>query len=83
MSFLTKDVTNNNTYFITVIETLKKRVEVEAESHEVVDSAVVAVLQVVVDAVAELAEVVRRDVRSHADGNAGRAVQEEVRQLRR
>jgi len=34
MSFLTKDVTNNNTYFITVIETLKKRVEVEAESEE-------------------------------------------------
>ena len=34
MSFLTKDVTNNNTYFITVIETLKKRVEVESESEE-------------------------------------------------
>ena len=34
MSFLTKDVTNNNTYFITDIETLKKRVEVEAESEE-------------------------------------------------
>ena len=34
MSFLTKDVSNNNTYFITVIETLKKKVEVEAESEE-------------------------------------------------
>ena len=52
------------------------------ELHEVVDGAVVAVLHVVVDAVAELAEVVRRDVRRHADGDAARAVEEQVRQLR-
>ena len=52
------------------------------EPHELVDGAGVAVLDVEVDAVAELAQVVRRDVRRHAHGDAGRAVQEEVRQLR-
>lgn len=34
MSFLVKEETNKNTYYITVIETLKKRVEVEAETEE-------------------------------------------------
>ena len=53
------------------------------ELHEVVDGARLAVPDVVVESVAELAEVVRRDVRRHADGDAGGAVEEEVRELRR
>ena len=53
------------------------------ELHQVVDRALLAVLHVVVDAVAELPEVVRRNVRRHADGNARGAVEEEVRKLRR
>ena len=52
------------------------------ELHEIVDGASLAVLHVVVDAVAELVQVVRRDVRRHADGDAGRAVEKEVRKLR-
>ena len=52
------------------------------ELHEVIDRAV-AVVDVVRDAVAELAEVVRRDVRRHAHGDALRAVQQQVRELRR
>jgi len=32
MSLLTEETTNKNTYFVTVIETLKKKVEVEADS---------------------------------------------------
>ena len=51
------------------------------ELHEVVDGASLAVLHVVVNAVAKLVQVVRRDVRSHADGDAGRAVKKEVREL--
>jgi hypothetical protein len=34
MSLLKEDNNNQNTYFVTVIETLKKRVEVDAESEE-------------------------------------------------
>jgi len=34
MSLFTKDNSNENTYYITVIETLKKRVEVNAENEE-------------------------------------------------
>ena len=51
------------------------------ELHEVVDGASLAVLDVVVDAVAEFVQVVRRDVRRHADGDAGRTVEKEVREL--
>ena len=51
------------------------------ELHQVVDRAV-AVVDVVGDAVAQLAEVVRRDVGGHAHGDAGGAVEEEVRELR-
>ena len=52
------------------------------ELHELLDGAGVAVLDVVVEPVAELPEVVRRDVRRHADGDSGRAVEEEVGELR-
>ena len=34
MSLFNKEETNKNIYFVTVIETLKKRVEVEAENEE-------------------------------------------------
>lgn len=34
MGLLTKEETNKNTYFVTVIETLKKKVEVDAENEE-------------------------------------------------
>ena len=50
------------------------------ELHEVVHGAVF-VVHVVGDAVAELAEVVWRDVGGHADGDAGRAVEEKVGEL--
>ena len=53
------------------------------ELHEVVDRARLSVPDVVVDSVAELVQVVRRYVRRHADGDAARAVEKEVRQLRR
>ena len=62
---------------------LRARGEVRSfhELHQVVDRAV-AVVDVVGDAVAELAEVVRRNVGGHANGDAGGAVEEEVRELR-
>ena len=51
------------------------------ELHEIVDSAFVAVLNVVIDTVAELPEIMRRDVGRHADGDTGRAVQKEIRKF--
>ena len=50
------------------------------ELHEVVDGAV-GVVDLPGDGVAEFGEVVRRDVRRHADGDARGAVEEEVRDL--
>ena len=52
------------------------------ELHEIVDSAFVAVLNVVIDTVAKFPEIMRRDVGRHADGDTGRAVQKEVREFR-
>ncbi len=51
------------------------------ELHEFVDRARLPVLDVVVDAVAQLPEVVGRDVRRHAHGDARRAVEQKIRQL--
>ena len=51
------------------------------ELHEVVDRAV-GMVDLPLDGVAEFGEVVRGNVRRHADGDARRAVQEEVRYLR-
>ena len=50
------------------------------ELHQVVDRAF-GIVDVVRDAVAEFAEVVRRNVRRHADRDAGRTVEKEVREL--
>ena len=61
----------------------RREVRTLHELHEVIDRALLAVLHVVADAVAEFAEIVRRDVRRHAHGNARGTVQQEVRQLRR
>ena len=46
--------------------------------HQIVNCAGIAVLDVVIDAVAKLAEVMRRNIRRHTDGNAGRAVEKKV-----
>ena len=47
------------------------------ELHQIVDRAI-GVVDIVRDAVAQFRKVVRRNVRCHADCDAGRAVQEKV-----
>ena len=49
--------------------------------HEIVNRAVLAVLDIIIDSIAKFTEIMRRNVRGHTDGDTGRAVQKKIRKL--